>query len=502
MITILKKSLKFTALLLTVLAAVQLSSCRKDDVDEPPINGVDPNLKANISIADLKNLWTGSIFKVDSNLIIAGIVTADDKSGNFYKTIVLEDSSGGISIRLDETNYNVEFPIGRRVFVKLNGLYVGDYGGLVQIGGWVDSSDFPTFPPSVEPIAYALVRDHLIGGEYNLNPQPMDININQINPNDLYWQNRFIELDSAEFAEGDTAKTFADAITLDYGQYDITQCKTSGKILLRTSGYSNFASKPLPNGKGKIKGIVTVYNGTLQLIIRDERDVNMEDDRCNTVTGTPTLVPISTIRGLFTGGSMTITNNYFIEGVVTSDRTTSNLNGQNLFIQDASGGICVRFAKNGTQNHTFNLGDSLRIDFAGQNMAEFNGLLQIGSNTNVPQSKATILGSGKTVTPQVVTIGQILANMAGNDSWEGSLVQIQNATISSSTGSTTYSGSIQVNDATGTMTIYTTSAASFASTAFPNGTVSVTAILSDYSGNVTPPNTNAQLLLRNTTDVQ
>jgi hypothetical protein len=477
------------------LTITLVTSCRKDDFDEPPMNGEDPNLNVNMTIDSLKSYYLGNILKIDSNWIIAGVVTADDKSGNFYKTIVLEDNTAGISIRLDLSNYNVDYPIGRRVFVKLKGLYMGDYGDLIQLGGWVDSTGTT---PSVEPIPMSLVSDYLIGGSYNLNPQPASVNISDVAANILKWQNRFIELDSAEFLVSDTGKTFADAVALTYGEYDIKQCTGSSSILLRTSGYSNFASKTLPGGNGRIRGICTVYNGTLQLIIRDENDVDMPNvqARCGAIIGQPSRVDISALRNLYQGSTFTITNNYYITGVIISDRNGANLNSKNVFVQDATGGVCVRFAA----NHTLNLGDSVKIDVAGQSFGEYLGLLQVGTSTpSVPLVNATVLATGKTIAPQVVTVADILANMAANDTWESSLFKINNATLS---GSATFAGSIQITDATGVMTVYTSSAAGFATTTVPSGTVSVTAILSDYTGTVTPPNTNAQLLLRNAGDVQ
>lgn len=489
-----RKSLLYIMLL--AITGLSISSCRKDDFDEPPMNGADPNLSVNMKIDSLKNMYTGSIFKVTNDWIIAGVVTADDKSGNFYKTIVIEDATAGISIRLDLSNFYVDYPIGRRVFVKLNGLYVGAYGGLIQLGGWVDSSGTT---PSVQPIPSSLISDHLVGGVYNLNPQPASVNITDLSSDIDKWQNRFIELDSAEFGIGDTNKTFADPIALTYGEYDITQCTNGGSILLRTSGYSSFAGQPLPNGKGKIRGICTVYNGTLQLIVRDENDLDMEDSRCNAVVGTPVKIDIASLRSLFGGSTFTITNNYYIEGIVISDRNTSNLNSKNVFIQDNSGGVCVRFAA----THTLNIGDSVKIDVAGQSFGEYSGLLQVGtSSPSVPLANAILLGTGKTASVRTATVSDVLANMASTDSWESSLVRIQNATISSSTGTTTYSGSVQITDATGVMTLYTSSAATFSTTAFPTGTVNITGILSDYTGTVTAPNTNAQLLIRGTADVQ
>ncbi len=39
-------------------------------------------------------------------LVISGIIIADDESGSFYKEMIIEDSTGGISIQLDVSNFN------------------------------------------------------------------------------------------------------------------------------------------------------------------------------------------------------------------------------------------------------------------------------------------------------------------------------------------------------------------------------------------------------------
>ncbi len=485
-------------LILTAVVSANFTSCRKDDFDEPPINGTDPNLTVNMTIDSLKDLYKDSILvfnkivTIKNDWIIAGVVTADDKSGNFYKTMVIEDNTAGISIRLDQSEFNVDFPIGRRVFIKLKGLVMGDYGNLLQLGGFIDNSGTS---PEAAPIPLSLVQEYIIGGVYGLNPQPTKVTFLDLNNTDK-WQNRFIEIDEVEFDPADTAQPYADAVLLQSVNRIVNGC-AGGSIILRTSGYCNFATKITPTKKGSIRGIFSIYNSDLQLIIRDTTDVMMTDTiRCNGSGGTANLIDISSVRGLYSGTTIQVNNNVFIRGVVTSDRTTSNLNGRNLFIQDATAGICVRFAA----NHTFNLGDSLEINIAGQSLGEFSGLLQLGTSTpNVPVANATILATGKSVTPAVVTVSQILSNMAGTDSWESSLLRIDNATIS---GGSIYSGSIQINDGSGTMTLYTASGATFAGSSVPTGTVSITGILTDYNGTVTPPNTNAQLQIRNTTDVQ
>jgi hypothetical protein len=97
---------------IALMATVFISSCRKDDFDTPPAGGSDPALIANTTIADLKAGYVaGNFDSIDTDIIIAGVVIADDKSGNFYKTIVLQDSTGGIAIRIDISDYYTKYPM-------------------------------------------------------------------------------------------------------------------------------------------------------------------------------------------------------------------------------------------------------------------------------------------------------------------------------------------------------------------------------------------------------
>ena len=73
-----------------------VSSCNKK-FDEPPL-GTDPNITANLTIKDLKAMYSsiGNFQKVNDDKVISGIVIADDRSGNFYKQIIIQDETGGI----------------------------------------------------------------------------------------------------------------------------------------------------------------------------------------------------------------------------------------------------------------------------------------------------------------------------------------------------------------------------------------------------------------------
>jgi hypothetical protein len=463
--------------LLVVIATV-FTSCRKDDFDNPPAGGTDPNLVANTTIAQLKQGYVfGQYDTIKTDVIISGIVTADDKSGNFYKTIVIQDATAAIAIRLDVSDYYTRYPIGRRIFVKCKNLIIGDYNNLIQLGGFIDNS-VPS-QPSVEPIPYTLVDKFIFPGQYNLAVSPTVVTIPDLLANPLQYQNMLVRLNQVEFASSDTGLTYADVVLQQSANRKLKDC-SNNTIELRTSNYATFAGQNLPNGNGSITTIFSVFGSSPQMYIRDLNDVKLDTARCGSGPGSN--ITIATCRSYFTGTTTTAPAGKKIKGIVISDVSNLNTDPRNLAIQDSTAGIVVRF----TSSHSFPLGAEVEVDISSQELSEFAGLLQVN---NVPNGNAIQTGTG-TVTPQVVTIAQINANF---EAWESTLVKVNLATITG-TGST-YSGSRTLTDASGTMTLYTRSQATFASQNYPLGVVSVTGIL-------VPFNSTKQISIRSTADVQ
>lgn len=490
---ILRNYIRFNAwsIIMVLFLAFSLSSCRDDNFDEPPINGVDPALTVNMTIDSLKRFYQDTVInknaipKIDKDWVISGIVTADDKSGNYYKTLVMDDGTAGIAVRLDQSNFNTDFPVGRKIYIKLKGMVIGDYGNLIQLGGFKDTSSVPY---SVAAIPASLIRNYIVGGTWGHEVVPYSVTASDLN-NTFKWQNRLIKLDNVQFITADTAATWADQVALISVNRTLTDCY-GNQMLVRTSGYSSFAGHYTPTGSGPMTAIFSVFVSDKQLILRDESDVDMFGARFVVGTCPPppaTLATIADIRNQYQGASTGVAGALKIRGVVISDIGGNNLDSKNCVIQDGTAGIIVRF----TAAHSFALGDSIEVNVSGQTLSEFNGLLEVGgSSPSVPLGNATLLGTG-TITPRLVTVNDVVANMSGaSDTWESTLIQITGVTFSTSTFGTT----TNVTDGTGSVLLYTRSQATFSAAAIPSGATSVTAIVSDFNG--------LQLSLRNTSDVQ
>lgn len=460
-----------------LLLGTALTSCVDQTFDEPPVDGEDPGITATTTIAELKSLYKVAQFvPITQDIIIGGVVVADDRSGNYYKTFILEDETGGIQVRISQTNAYNFYPIGRQLFIKCKGLVLGDYNGVPQLGGYIYVEDGAQ---NLGDIVSA--NDYIIKGKRVGEPAPKVKKIKELTTDDI---NTLIKLENVEFAGTDVGLTYADIVGRASVNRTVTDCN-GNKILLRTSGYATFAGEKIPAGNGSLVAIYSVFGKDKQLFIRELSDVNMEGARCTAgggggSTGNETAINIQDVRNLFKSGTKVGPSDKKIVGVVISDRTTNNWDNRNLIIQDATGGIAVRFAN----NHTFDTGDQVEVVISGQELSEFNGLLQVNG---VDNNLATKTGKGTLPTPREATVAEIKANL---EAWESTLVKVKGATLS---GGTTYSGTRKLNDATGNVDFFTRSQASFASDALPTGTVDVVAVVSQF--------TNAQLIIRNKSDV-
>lgn len=256
--TIHKIKLSLTAVLL--MAAV--ASCDKE-LDVAPVLSYDGS--ANMTIAELTALHTigesDSYDTIPEGTIISGTIISSDQAGNCYKYLTIQDETGGIQVKVDNSSLYPKYQIGQKIFIECKDLVIGDYRKNPQLGFWNDGS-MTGIASSLEP--QYLYRDGIVGNE----PAPLVINsLNDVTA-DMY--NRLVILKDCHFADPGSTYSEATANT----SRNIVMSDNS-VIVLRTSNYADFAAQPLPNGTGDIIGILTIYNTTVQLTIRSLNDVHI-----------------------------------------------------------------------------------------------------------------------------------------------------------------------------------------------------------------------------------
>jgi hypothetical protein len=283
---------RITAAAVVAIMAISISACVKDKFSVPTVvNPSDPSgLHATMTFKDFKYKYcfqTAHIldsirpYRIPDSIILSGVVNADDRTGNFYKQIVLQDSTGGIQIKIDATGLYNEYPVGRRIFIKCKGLYLYNYLGTLELGSYIDT----TGPqPSLGGIPPTLLSTFVVKGAMDTPVVPKLYTIAQLNSADqLVEQSRLIQIDSVEFINGDLGLTYADPFNKAFG--NITFADQGGyTAVVRSSGYANFAAKRVAQGSGRLTGIFTIYaksNGTTinQIGIRDTTDVKFYNPR-------------------------------------------------------------------------------------------------------------------------------------------------------------------------------------------------------------------------------
>ena len=287
------------------IAVTSFTSCIKNKFDEPPVDGYDPGLVPTITIDALKNTYNGTRYLIqDSSMIIAGVVAADDKSGNFYKTLILQDETSGIAIRLDQSGLSNSYMIGRKVYIRCGGLYLGSYNGLVQLGGAATAGS----TTEVDPLPSTLIARHLVKGMLNQPLEAVPVTISELNiipANSYTMQNRLIKLENVQFSPAFAGYAYADgALQLSKNavikQFNAS-CGVMDSIVLRNSGFATFANELMPTGKGTLYAIFSVFGNTKQLFIRDIEDVQFNETRCNDGTGGPIGGSITIFEEKFNG---------------------------------------------------------------------------------------------------------------------------------------------------------------------------------------------------------
>jgi DNA/RNA endonuclease YhcR with UshA esterase domain len=463
-------------ILLISVFMIGFMGCVKDDFDNPQQYG-DPNLPVNFTIKQLKQLLINSgdqIYSIDQDLIIAGIITADDKSQNFYKEIVIQDSTAAIGIKIDQNSIYNDYPIGRKVYIKLKGLALGNYKNLISLGGYVDSVS-TSGVKSLGMIVSNKISAHLIKGPKNNQLPITEVKITELNDD---YQYKLIRIKNVEFDCIDLNNTYADALNQNDASRYLND-NNGNKIILRSSGYATFAGTRLAGLNGEATAIYTVYNNDKQIKIRDVADLNFTNNRNEAcVAGPP--ITIKELRNMFSGSAVTL-GAIAIEGTIVSDKNTNNINGQNIIIQDSTAGIMVRF----TGTHSFKLNDKVTINLKNGSLEDYKGLLQVN---NASLSGATFIGNSP-VTPREATIAEINANF---EAWESTLVKIKGSQISGTPAQ--YSGNKTVTQSGNTITLYTMASASFAGTNYKTGTVDITGYLGQF-------NTTNQIQIRGEADV-
>jgi len=459
-----------------ILSIGLFSGCVNDTYDTPQFGDcVNPGLTKTKEVTDIyavainpvPNTTTGipntPTYAADD--IIEAYVISSDEGGNFYKSMYFQpvDGSKGFNLSIDEANMYVKnFKPGKKVFLKLKGLAYGNPNnrfarGLVFGAPPTDQYDVDRLPTLQYP-------KHLIASCDIVSEEDIVHKITLTQAFSDTYLNTLVEIDNVQFTDEAAGGTY-DSNRTD--EYDSSIYITDGakNLTIRTSRFANFAGRIVSSGKGKIRGVLTKYNTTYQIILRTERDVNMPNPRVDytpALIGSNSTVFPATISETFesytSSPSQTNFPNYINEAAIGSRYWEVKTFSSNKYIQMTSFGsggvnntylfVPVNMTAANTMSFRTNMGYwngavlnvyyVLATNYIPGGTIDTSKMVNITSNFTIPKTPSSGYGtsftaSGNYAIPETVTgNGYFVFEYAGNANAFPALtttLQIDNITV-------------------------------------------------------------------------
>jgi len=278
-----------------LVSLVLLTACVEDDNFDVPtgISGITeyPNADAQFNSLSvvLGNFGTGNgdpvTYEEASTTVTEkyteGYVVSSDEGGNFYKQLVIQDApenpTAAIVVQVDKNPLFTQYEFGRKVYIKLNGLSVGEDNGVIQLGR-LEGDQLERIPSTV-------VVQHVLRSAEVATIVAKEVSISDFND---ALESQYIKLNNMQFNSnlvvGNTT-TFASEPNDSFdGERTLESCDTGGSVILSTSTFSDFKGLNLPANRGSIEGVLTrdFFDDFYTIYINSPEAINFDNAlRCD-----------------------------------------------------------------------------------------------------------------------------------------------------------------------------------------------------------------------------
>jgi hypothetical protein len=242
----------FKQLVFGILILGSLVGCRKLEWDKPPIQTI-PEGSA-ITIQQLRAMYTGERVRFTEDKSVFAVVTMDEESGNIFRNVFIQDHTGAINVRLLAAGGLYQ---GDSIRINLRNTSLNQFNGMMQL----DSVS----------VDFNIVKQATL-----VHVEPQNVTVDQISP---ALQGQLVRVVDAEFVDSDLGRTYADAQNQRTENRTLRDC-SGNTVLVRTSGFANFAGQQVASGKGSLVGVVSQFNNDIQIFIRSVAEVDMNEERC------------------------------------------------------------------------------------------------------------------------------------------------------------------------------------------------------------------------------
>lgn len=199
-------------------------------------------LTPNKTILELKSLYKNAPVKIEDGIIIGGQVISEDRSGNIYKSIYIQDATGAIEVKIGKNSLYNDYKLGQWVYVKCSGLTLGAYNGMIQLGYEDASGEYETSYLDVQYI----IDTHIFRGELDTPLAPK-----KVAESDLLKEENlgcYVEIDGLKY--GSVKNPGGEIFCLIYVDSSKDKKSNSNRIFLSSTDNDN---KPVKDPSWGIK---------------------------------------------------------------------------------------------------------------------------------------------------------------------------------------------------------------------------------------------------------
>ena len=273
----------FHKAVLFLLLVFCFESCVTDEVAAPKLICTQPDLTPNKKVSDVYAVTNALVSQYKYDDVIEAYVVSSDEAGNFFKSISFQTlatattPATGFSVPVDASNLYIEFRVGNKVYVKLKDQFTDLYFGGMRIGGLfvtvgnqgavgrLSQNDYK----KILNASCTQVKEEELVRSLKLSELLNDSNLNTL-----------VELSEVQFVEEAIGRHYFEEANNVGGATNWNLVDKSGnQVYLRTSSFADFATKIVPKGSGKVRGILTKFGTDYQLLPRSEKDVMLTGER-------------------------------------------------------------------------------------------------------------------------------------------------------------------------------------------------------------------------------
>lgn len=199
-------------------------------------------------IADVRALYVDGNVTISEDWTIRGTVISNLElnNGSSLKNIIIQDETAGIMVRL--TSNNTDFLSGDVVEVKIQGLSLEQYNGLLQLNN-VPVENVTETAQGTLPEAKVISAAQLLTGDY---------------------ESQYVAVENVQVVEADLGKTW---VTGGNNTSITIESATGETFVVYSARYSDaLAAATVPDGSGTLKGIAQRFNSNIQIMLASTED--------------------------------------------------------------------------------------------------------------------------------------------------------------------------------------------------------------------------------------